>query len=194
MPDERTCGACTLCCVVLRVDEIGKPGGTPCPKLRPAAAEGSCSIHAMRPEICRAYRCLWLQGGLDEEDRPDRLGAVLDVAPVGETYRLEIREALRGNFRASPRLRAIAERHRPIMPVRVTDVENVLDPDAPFRVLLPDGMEHLVVGDRVTIFRDGRELGTRRLPLLERAVRQLVLAWSRLRLRRSQRNRFDPEA
>jgi hypothetical protein len=73
-------------------------------------------------------------------------------------------------------------------------VENVLDPDAPFRVLLPDGMEHLVVGDRVTIFRDGRELGTRRLPLLERAVRQLVLAWSRLRLHRSQRNRFDPEA
>jgi len=192
--DERSCGACTLCCVVLRVDEIGKLGGTPCPKLRADPADGGCSIHETRPEICRGYRCLWLQGGLDDDDRPDGLGAVLDVAPVGETYRLEIREAMRGNFRASPRLRAIAERHRAIMPVRITDTENVLDPDAPFRVLLPDGMEHLVVGDRVTMFRAGRELGTHRLPLLERAVRRAALAWSRVRLRRSRRNRFDAEA
>jgi hypothetical protein len=163
------------------VDEIGKPGGTACPKLR---AAGGCSIHATRPGICRAYRCLWLQGGLEEEDRPDRLGAVLDVMPLGETYRLEIREAQRGNFRASLRLRALAERYRSFMPVRVTDLEDALDPDAPFRVLLPEGVEHLVVGDRVTLFRDGRELGTRRLPLLERAVRRAALAWSRLRLRR----------
>jgi hypothetical protein len=55
-------------------------------------------------------------------------------------------------------------------------------------------MEHLVVGDRVTLFRDGRELGTRRLPLLERAVRRVALAWSRLKLRRSGRNRPEPDA
>jgi hypothetical protein len=184
--EARACGPCSLCCVVLRVDEIGKPGGTPCPELSPG---GGCGIHATRPGICRAYRCLWLQGGLEEEDRPDRLGAVLDVVPVGETLRLEIREAERGRFAASPRLREIAERYRPFMPVRITDVEEALDPDAPFRVLLPGGIEHRVAGERITLYRDGRELGTRRLPLLERLARRAALAWSRRKLRRSRRKR-----
>ena len=122
------CGPCSLCCVVLRVDELAKLGGEPCRHLRAGAG---CGIHAERPGICRAYECLWLGGGLEEEDRPDRLGAVLDVVAVGETHRLEIREAERGAFGRSPRLRAIAERYRASMPVRITDVAAPLDPDAP---------------------------------------------------------------
>lgn len=177
----RSCGSCSLCCVVLRVDELAKLGGEPCRYLRAGAG---CGIHARRPGICRAYHCLWLGGGLEAGDRPDRLGALLDVVAVGETHRLEIREAEPGAFDRSPRLRAIAERYRATMPVRITDVAAPLDPDAPFRVLLPDGEEQRVRGERVTVWRDGRPVSERRLPWLERRVRRLVLAWRRRRLAR----------
>jgi Fe-S-cluster containining protein len=182
---ERTCGECSLCCTVLRVDELSKLGGTRCRHQREGPA--GCSIHSTRPGICRAYRCLWLQGGLEEGDRPDRLGAVLDVLAVGETHRLEIREAARGNFDRVARLGEIAERYRVSMPVRISDVDTPLDPDTPFRMLLPGGEEQRVVGDRITLVRDGVVVGERRLPWLERSVRRLALAWKSHRLRRARR-------
>ena len=183
----RVCGACSLCCTLLRVDELGKPGGTSCVHQR---SDGpGCGIHATRPAICRAYRCLWLQGRLEEQDRPDRLGAVLALRPVGESLRLEVVLAEPGGFDASPRLRAIAERYRGSMPVRITDLAAPLDPDAPFRVLLPDGEEQRVAGERVTLLRGGRVVAERRLPWLERRVRRLLLAWSGFRLRRAARRR-----
>ena len=183
----RVCGACSLCCTLLRVDELGKPGGTPCRHQR--SARPGCGIHATRPSICRAYRCLWLQGSLEQQDRPDRLGAVLDLRPVGESLRLEVKLAEPGGFDASPRLRAIAERYRGSMPVRITDLAAPLDPDAPFRVLLPDGEEQRVAGERVTLLRGGRVVAERRLPWLERRVRRLLLAWSGFRLRQAARRR-----
>jgi hypothetical protein len=181
--DARACGECSLCCTVLRVDELGKLGGVPCRALRSVAAGGGCGIHARRPAICRAYRCLWLQGGLEPDDRPDRLGAVLDLVTAGAQTRLEIHLAGADAFERSPRLREIAERHRAAMPVRLLDAGDVLDANRPFRVLLPDGLEQRVAGDRVTELRGGNVVGERRLPWLERTVRRLALAWQRRRLR-----------
>jgi len=178
----RECGGCALCCTVLRVDELAKLGGTPCPKLRPAG--DGCSIHATRPSICRAYRCLWLRGGLDDTDRPDRLGAVLDVAFEGDGPFLAVREAEAGAFQRSPRLREIAERYRESMPVRITSASDVMDPDRSYRLLLPGGEDQLVEGERITVFRDGRALATRRMPWLERSLRRLVLRFQARRLRR----------
>lgn len=169
---------------MLRVDELGKLGGTPCPKLRPG---GGCSIHPTRPAICRAYRCLWLRGGLDEVDRPDGLGAVVDVTSEGGSPLLAIREARAGAFEHSPRLREIAERYRANMPVRITSATDVMNPDRPYRVLLPGGEEQRVAGERVTRLRDGLVLETRRMPWLERAVRRLSLGLERWRVRRMQR-------
>ncbi|NNL67008.1 MAG: hypothetical protein HKP30_12245 [Myxococcales bacterium] len=183
-PDARVCGECSLCCTVLRVDELRKLGGVPCPELRAASQGGGCSIHARRPAICRGYRCLWLQGKLDAQDRPDRLGAVLDLVTRGATTRLEIHEAVPGAFERSPRLRAIAERHRAAMPVRILDVGDVLDPDRPYRILLPDGREQHVHGEEIRERRDGRELARTRLPWLERMLRRAIVAWRRRRFRR----------
>ena len=104
---QRQCGACSLCCTVLRVDELSKLGGQDCAHQR---AEGGCAIHARRPDICRAYHCLWLRGHFEESDRPDRLGAVLDFVNHGGQVMLEVREARAGSFDASPRLQQIAER------------------------------------------------------------------------------------
>ena len=164
------------------MDELGKLGGTPCPKLRPGG--DGCSIHATRPAICRDYHCLWRRGGLDEADRPDRLGAVLDVTSEGGSPFLAVREARTGAFETSQRLRAIAERYRESMPVRVTSAEDVMNPDRPYRVLLPGGEERRVEGERVSLYRDGRLMEERRMPWLERAFRRLRLGVEARRVRR----------
>jgi len=180
---ERVCGACSLCCTLLRVDALGKLGGTPCRHQRVGNLEGGCGIHARRPEVCRAYRCLWLSGSLEAEDRPDRLGAVLSLASEGETPSLFVHEARRGTFDASPRLKEIANGWRESLPVRIADSESVMDPDRPQRVLLPGGEEHIIVGDRITLRRPGRPDEERRLPFLDRRLRRAVLALRRRYLR-----------
>ena len=168
-----------MCCTVLRVDELRKLGGVPCAAL---GARG-CTIYARRPHICRAYRCLWLQGKLDAEDRPDRLGAVLDIVPEGGGALLAIREAERGAFERSERLRAIAERYREAMPVRITCASDALDLAAPARVLLANAEELAIDGDRVVRVRGGREVERTRAAWLERAARRARLAWQRWRVR-----------
>jgi Fe-S-cluster containining protein len=186
----RGCGECSLCCTVLRVDELRKLGGVPCNELRaPGSGGGCCGIHERRPAVCRAYRCLWLQGGLEERDRPDRLGAVLDVVTAGAETRLEIHLAAPDSFERSPRLREIAERYRAVMPVRLLDVADVLDPDRLYRILLPpsgsDGAaksELRVEGELITELRDGVVVSERRLPWLERWLRRATIAWRRRRL------------
>jgi hypothetical protein len=180
----RACGECTLCCTLLRVDELRKLGGTRCPALRRAPEPPGCSIHARRPAICRGYACLWLSGGLADEDRPDRLGAVLDVASEGGTPRLRIHEARPGAYDASPRLREIAARYRESMPVRISDATRAGDPDAPLRELGPGGSELRVEAGWVVRLRDGCELERRRLPWLERSLRRLHVALRRRWLRR----------
>lgn len=178
---ERRCGECSLCCTVLRVDELAKLGGTDCLHQQ---AGGGCAIHPRRPAICRAYRCLWLRGRFGAADRPDRLGAVLDFVNHGGQLMLEVREARSGSFAASPRLQQLVERQRATIPVRISDADEVLDPDRPFRVLLPDGEEHRVAGDRIEVRRPGRPPELRRLPLIERLARRALLLLRARRLRR----------
>lgn len=176
----RSCGECTLCCTLLRVDELRKLGGTPCVHLRRAPEAPGCGVHAERPRVCRAYACLWLSGGLEEEDRPDRLGAVLDLVSEAYGTRLRVHEAAAGAYERSPRLRAIVARYRASMPVRISDAQRPLDPDAPVRDLFPDGSERSVAGDRVTERPVSGPARQRRLPWplrLARRARDRVRAW-----------------
>ena len=177
---ERRCGECTLCCTVLRVDEIGKLGGEPC--IHQGAA--GCAIHPSRPPVCRGYRCLWLRGGLEEADRPDRLGAVVDLVQPDALPALHVREARPGVFDRSSRLQAIAERYRESVPVRIAVAGDVMDSEREVRVLLGGGVEQRIRGDRVEVHRPGLPVELRRLPWLERVVRRLVLAAERSRLGR----------
>lgn len=157
----RACGSCSLCCTLLRVDELGVAAGRRCHHQR--VGPHPCGIYEGRPAICRAYRCLWLGGGLRDDDRPDRLGALLDLRAEGPVVRLEIRELERGHFERSLRLQEIAAQYRESMPVRITDVDDLWNPDRPFRVPLAGGEENRVRGDRVEVYRDGRHVETRRL-------------------------------
>lgn len=80
LPD-RECGDCTACCTVLKVDspDFKKPEGVPC---RHLGATG-CTIHAVRPAICRDWFCAWRRvAAMPEEARPDRSGILASLAFV----------------------------------------------------------------------------------------------------------------
>lgn len=178
---SRFCGTCSHCCTILRVDPLGKAAGVDCEHQR---GERGCGIYETRPPICRAYRCLWLQGGLEDDERPDRTGGIVDLETVGIGLRLRIREVREGAFDESPALQEIAERYRSEMPVRITDTVDVLDPDRPFRVLLADGLEQRVAGDRIEVYREGVLIEQRKLPWAERIARRVSNRWRNHRLRR----------
>jgi hypothetical protein len=57
----RECGACSMCCYVLGVDEppeISKPPDRWCQHCKPG--KGGCAIYERRPRLCRAFHCAWL--------------------------------------------------------------------------------------------------------------------------------------
>jgi hypothetical protein len=81
----KDCGACSLCCKVLEIADLTKPAGPWCPHCR---KEGGCGIYAERPDICRAYECLWKgDRNMSVRLRPDRVGAVLMEDPETQQYR-----------------------------------------------------------------------------------------------------------
>jgi hypothetical protein len=108
---------------------------------------------------------------------------VLSLATEGATPTLFVHEGEAGAFEANPRLREIAERFRATVPVRISAAEDVMNPDRPYRVLLADGVEHRVAGDRVEVFEGGVRTHVRRLPLIERGLRRAVLVLRRGYLR-----------
>lgn len=83
----RACGPCSACCTTLDV-------GPPINSLRNTrcAHDGAgtgCAIYATRPDVCRAFACLWLEEAdaegrvLRDEERPDLCG--LFLAAIGPT-------------------------------------------------------------------------------------------------------------
>jgi Fe-S-cluster containining protein len=70
----RECGECTACCVALPNRELNKPGFSPCVHL----TEAGCGIYAQRPYTCRTFRCVWLDGFLSTDHRPDKFGLVIE--------------------------------------------------------------------------------------------------------------------
>jgi hypothetical protein len=71
----RACGACTLCCKVVGVLEIAKPGGVWCPH---CVSGKGCAIYQSRFVSCRTFYCLWMtEKGLGPEWKPDRAKFVL---------------------------------------------------------------------------------------------------------------------
>lgn len=78
----RQCGGCTLCCKLIPVEELHKPGGTRCQHQRTGKG---CAIYDHRPVSCREWNCLWLIGTEKGEPlqlgRPDRTHYVLDEVP-----------------------------------------------------------------------------------------------------------------
>ncbi|MEG1453302.1 hypothetical protein [Brevundimonas sp.] len=79
LPD-RDCGGCVECCRYIPLDlpELAKPTGQLCNY----CVDGSgCAVHAIRPQTCRVWFCLWRAVELSEDWRPDHSGVI--VRPDG---------------------------------------------------------------------------------------------------------------
>lgn len=57
---------------MLRVPELQKAAGTRCEHV----CSGGCGVYESRPNSCKRFECLWLQGELPDGARPDRLGVI----------------------------------------------------------------------------------------------------------------------
>lgn len=106
----RECGPCSSCCTVLEVLSVNSPAGTPCEH---QLTEGGCGIYADRPQGCRPYRCLWLEGELGEGDRPDLSGVIVDrglspvFLPTWGADAVCVRELREGSSKSAPAVRII---------------------------------------------------------------------------------------
>jgi hypothetical protein len=109
---------------------------------------------------------------------------VLDLVARGDAIRLVVRQARPDAFEHSSRLREIVAETRRSMPVELRDVDDVLDPDRPYRVFEPSGEDLEIAGDRVRVYRDGALVGERRAPWLERTLRGISQSIDRWRLSR----------
>lgn len=67
--EPRSCDGCTMCCRLLGVAELSKPAGTQCSHCLPGKG---CGVYAVRPQTCRDFQCLWLQGQIPLELKPNR--------------------------------------------------------------------------------------------------------------------------
>lgn len=73
--EDRSCGACTLCCKLVSIDALGKPHGVWC---QHCAVGKGCKIYDEKPEECTTFKCLWLYDRrLDESWYPARSKCVL---------------------------------------------------------------------------------------------------------------------
>ena len=99
---------------------LDKPDWTRCPH---QCAVG-CGIHAERPEECREFDCLWLEGHGPEGDRPDLSGVIAWSSGDTGAHLFETRAGVV----ASPAGRACLERWRALRgPLRLFALQPVYD-------------------------------------------------------------------
>jgi hypothetical protein len=55
--NDRSCGACDLCCTIMAVRELPKPAFTPCRHL--ADPGPGCAVWGRHPASCQIFHCLW---------------------------------------------------------------------------------------------------------------------------------------
>lgn len=78
--NQTSCGECVACCVTFEIESLKKPGWTPCIYLSDDKRKPGCTIYPDRPSQCQVFRCLWLDGKVNNGKlayRPDRLGLIL---------------------------------------------------------------------------------------------------------------------
>ena len=66
------CGNCTACCTMFPIGPIDKPMNTRCQH----STGSACSIYDTKPKMCTEFMCAYLQGGNNEELRPDKCGII----------------------------------------------------------------------------------------------------------------------
>ncbi len=70
---KRSCGSCHACCVTHAIDEVPTCAGDACKHCSVAG----CAVYSERPDPCRSFRCLWLDGFGPEDLKPSIVGFVI---------------------------------------------------------------------------------------------------------------------
>lgn len=75
LQQERTCGGCRVCCLVMAIEELDKYAYAHCAH----ECEAGCAIYGQHPPSCQEYHCIWRMGEDAADDwRPDKSGIMLD--------------------------------------------------------------------------------------------------------------------
>lgn len=142
---NRSCGTCTLCCTVMRVDTLQKPALKQCAHL----GRQGCEIYGERPVECRDFFCGWRLGFFETGERPDQLRAVVDAQieePVG--LLIAVRESESGVFERIPKLRQLGESwFARGVPVVIRDSDDDFVDRPPRRALLPEWVKAKMRGE-----------------------------------------------
>ena len=72
----RECGECMICCFTGSIPELAKPAHTSC-----VLYNNGCTVFndPKRPKTCTMFKCSWLDGWGEDQDRPDKSGIMVSV-------------------------------------------------------------------------------------------------------------------
>jgi Putative zinc- or iron-chelating domain len=99
--NPRQCGQCSLCCKLLSVPVLDKPGGQWCIYCKPQ--RNGCSIYDHRPDVCRTFACQWLKDlSFDANWYPLKARMFLYIDGSVRPYVLRIVSDLPGRWREPP--------------------------------------------------------------------------------------------
>lgn len=146
---ENHCGGCTMCCNVLGITELKKPGGVWC--VHCAIGQG-CKVYDIRPQSCHDYACVWLTshttsngGRWPIEMRPDHNHVVMTLNPDGQTISIHPQNGYWDAWRNSLTIQVIEHMLRAGMRVIVNT------PDIRVKQLLKLGGPGIVLNKTITM-------------------------------------------
>lgn len=122
---NRKCGPCSACCKTLGVPELKKEAGEECEHR--CNGWKACKIYDDRPEMCRAFECMWIQGFFANKDRPNDIGIIVqgcEIPDVGPA--LTVHEIRQGASRTGRAAALIAKQARGL-PVVIVPANLELD-------------------------------------------------------------------
>jgi len=163
----RACGSCTLCCKLLVIPELNKPGDVMCSY---AVAGKGCAIHDRRPRFCHQYFCGWrLDPNIDAQWKPEICGFLLSINLYYSALMVMVDPARPLAWRMQPyhaRLREWAGRafkeNKRIVAMVAGEATVVLpDRDVP--------IGRIVSGEEIVVWREGSTYGASLRRNLERA-------------------------
>lgn len=80
----RSCDECTVCCVFLGIPNLTE-WFKPCQYLRKTTGAHNCTRYGKnQPKGCEEFRCGWLRGAGELQDRPDKSGVLITVSRDGK--------------------------------------------------------------------------------------------------------------
>lgn len=118
---DRKCGECQVCCLVMDVRPTNEEvtlshAFERCQFL----CDVGCSIYEHRPSPCEAYHCMWRLGWGGPEDRPDRLGVLMEASPNGWLFAIEARPEAYKSPAVQETMQALRYSNPPTTAVHVT--------------------------------------------------------------------------